>query len=168
MPTLVSAIKKIRAMDMGQKEQLADELFRQQPNMFGSFLVQKQMGVSLEKMEFLLEILFICFQCMKESGLIWPLITEDEQDKQLARYVATVKFGEDLSPTLQDHAMKQYIENHPEQYLLAFVTVETKDWLSRIVPEDTDRYVMLAAVNLVNCIAFVPMPPSTAKACTHS
>ena len=52
MPTLVSAIKKVRAMDIGQKEQLADELFRQQPNMFGSVLVQQQMGVSLEKMEF--------------------------------------------------------------------------------------------------------------------
>ena len=168
MQALVSAIKKIRAMDMGQKEKLADELFRQQPNMFGSFLVQQQMGVSVEKMEFLLEILFICFQCMKESGLIWPLITEDEQDKQLARYVATVKFGEDLSPTLQDRAMKQYIESHPEQQLVAFVTVEIKDWLNRIIPEDTDRYVMLAAVNLVNCIAFVPMPPSTPKKCTHS
>ena len=163
MPTLVSAIKKVRAMDIGQKEQLADELFRQQPNMFGSVLVQQQMGVSLEKMEFSLEILFICFQCMKESGLTWPLITEAEQDKQLARYVATVKFGEGLSLTLKDRAMKQYIKSHPEQYLLAFVTAETNDWLSRNATEDTDRYVMLAAFNLVNCIAFVLMPPSAVK-----
>lgn len=132
MSTLVSAIKKVRAMDIGQKEQLADELFRQQPNMFGSVLVQQQMGVSLEKMEFSLEILFICFQCMKESGLTWPLITEAEQDKQLARYVATVKFGEGLSPKLQDCAMKQYLDSHPEQYLLAFVTAETNGWIGRI------------------------------------
>lgn len=143
---------------MGQKEQLVDELYKEQPNMLGSFLVQKQMGVSFEKMEFLLEIMLICFQAMKESGLTWPLITEDEQDKQLARYVATVKFGEDLSSPLQNLAMKQYIESHPEQYLLAFVTVETKDWLSRILPEKTDNFVMLAAANFVNCIAFVPMP----------
>ena len=163
MPTLVSAIKKVRAMDIGKKEQLADELFRQQPNMFGSVLVQQQMGVSLEKMEFSLEILFICFQCMKESGLTWPLITEAEQDKQLARYVATVKFGEGLSLTLKDRAIKQYIKSHPEQYLLAFVTAETNDWLSRNATEDTDRYVMLAAFNLVNCIAFVLMPPSAVK-----
>ena len=145
-------------MSMGQKEQVLDELFREQPNMLGSFLVQKQMGVSFEKMDFLLEILLICFQAMKESGLAWPLITEDEQDKQLARYVATVKFGEDLGSSLQERAMKQYIESHPEQYLLAFVTVELSDWLARIIPEQTDKYVMLAAANLVNCIAFVPMP----------
>jgi hypothetical protein len=158
LQSLTRAIQKIRAMSMRQKEQVADELFREQPNMLGSFLVQKQMGVSFEKMEFLLDILLICFQAMKESGLDWPLITEDEQDKQLARYVASVKFGEDLSPSLSDLAMKQYIENHPEQYLLAFVTGETTDWLSRIIPEQTDKYILLAAANFVNCIAFVPMP----------
>jgi hypothetical protein len=152
------AIQKIRAMSITQKEQLVDELFQKQPNMLGSFLVQKQMGVSFEKMEFLLEILLICFQAMKESGLTWPLITEDEQDKQLARYVATVKFGEDLNASLQELAMKQYIESHPEPYLLAFVTVETTNWLSRILPEKTDKYVMLTTANFVNCIAFVPMP----------
>jgi hypothetical protein len=36
------------------KEQLVDELFQKQPSMLASFLVQKQMGVSFEKMEFLL------------------------------------------------------------------------------------------------------------------
>lgn len=158
LQVLSIAIQKIRAMSMAQKEPILDELFQNQPNMLGSFLVQKQMGVSFEKMEFLLEILLICFQAMKESGLAWPLITEDEQDKQLARYVAAVKFGEDLSPSLQDLAMKQYIESHPEQHLFAFVIVEIRDWLGRIPPEETDRYVILAAANFVNCIAFVPMP----------
>jgi len=158
MQALSLAIRKIRAMRRDQKERLVDELFQKQPNMLGSFLVQKQLGVSFEKMEFLLEMLLICFQAMKESALTWPLITEDEQDKQLARYVATVKFGEDLSSSLQELAMKQYIESHPEPYLLAFVTSEINAWLSRIPPEKTDKYVMLAAANFVNCIAFAPMP----------
>jgi hypothetical protein len=157
---LGNAIAKVRAMNRQQKEQLADELFLAQPNMFGSFLAQQKMGVSLEKMEFLLEILFICFQAMKESALTWPLITEDEQERQLARYVATVKFGEGLDADLQDHAMKQYIEGHPEQDLLAYVFTETANWLKRIAPQDTDKYVMLAAANFVNCIAFVPMSAS--------
>jgi hypothetical protein len=30
-------------------------------------------------MDFLIEILLICFQAMNESGLTWPLIAEDEQ-----------------------------------------------------------------------------------------
>ena len=35
----------------------------------------------------------VCFQAMKESGVKWPLITEDDQDRQMKRYVTTVKFG---------------------------------------------------------------------------
>lgn len=157
---LCRAIEKVQAQDLKQKEALADELFRDQPHMFGSFLVQHHLGVSAEKMEFLLDILFVCFQAMKESGLAWPLITEDEQDRQMARYIGIVKFGEDLSAPLRDLAMQKYIGDHPEKELLAHVTVATANWLKRIVPEETDRYVMMTAANLVNCIAFVPLPIS--------
>ena len=82
-------------MDETQKEQLADQLFRAQPHVVASLLVQKQLGVSLEKMDFLVNILLICFQAMKESGMTWPLITEEEQERQMGRFVATVHFGDD-------------------------------------------------------------------------
>lgn len=164
MAELAAAVNKIRAMDMKQKEAFVDELVRDQPHMFASFLVQHQMGVSYEKMEFLLEILLICFQAMRESGKRWPLITEDEQDKQMTRYVAAVKFGERLSPALSDRALQKYIAAHPEQPLLAFVMSEMAAWLGRVTPEETDKYIMLTAANLVNCIAFVPMPAATSKA----
>lgn len=161
---LCRAIVKVQAQDLEQKEALADELFRDQPHMFGSFLVQHRLGVPPEKMEFLLDILFVCFQATKESRLDWPLITEDEQDRQLARHMGVVKFGEDLTAPLRDLAMQKYIGEHPEKELLAYVTTETANWLKRIVPEDTDRYVMMTAMNLVNCIAFVPFPISTSSA----
>jgi hypothetical protein len=76
---LARAVAKVRAMNETQKEQLADQLFRAQPHVVASLLVRKQLGVSLEKMDFLIEILLICFQAMNESGLTWPLIAEDEQ-----------------------------------------------------------------------------------------
>ena len=158
LQVLATAIRKVRAMSQNQKLVLVEIMVKEQPNMFGSFLVQKQMGVSLEKIEFLLELLLICFQAMKDSGIRWPLITEDEQDKQLGRYVATVRFGEDLSSSLQAQIMKQYIDNHPEQPLLAFITAETTAWLNRIQPENADIYVILAAANFVNCIAFAAVP----------
>ena len=145
-------------MDLNQKEELADELFRAQPHIFGSLRAQKQLGVSLEKMDFLLDILLICFQAMKESGPTWPLITEDEQDRQMKRYVTTVQFREDLPSSHRDRVLRQYLNGHPEKELLAFVQVETVNWLQRIVPEESDRYIALAADNIVNCIAFVPMP----------
>jgi hypothetical protein len=165
---LAQTVATVRAMDMKQKEHLADELFRAQPNLFGSFLVQKQLGVSVEKMDFLPDLLFMCFQAMKESGLAWPLITEDELDRQMQCYIASVKFGDDLGTSLRDQSMRQYLEYHPEKVLLAYVQVETTNWLNRIVPEETDKYVMMAAANFVNCIAFVSMnAPKSAHCRRH-
>ena len=160
---LADAITIIRAMGIEQKERLADELFRTQPNMFGSALALQRTGVSLAKIEMALDLLFVCFQSMKQSGLPWPLITEADLDKQLGRYVATVRFGEDLSPAQSQRAMKQYLETHPEKPLLAYVTDELNKWLVRIAPEDTDNYVMLVSMNFVNCIAFTPIPTAAKR-----
>ena len=148
-------------MDLKQKERLADEMFRTQPHILASFLVQRKFGVSLAKMDFLIDILFVCFQAMKESGLGWPIIGEDEQDRQMARFVASVRFGDDLSTDLRDRALQQYIETHPEKELLAFVQMETTRWLQRVVPEESDKFVVMAALNFVNCIGSVSLPAQT-------
>ena len=83
------AVDAVQAMDRAQKERLADEIFRMQPNMLGSILVLPRLGVPMEKVEFAVGVLLVCFQAMKESGLAWPVITEDEQERQLARFGAT-------------------------------------------------------------------------------
>ena len=144
-------------MNRQDKEALADELFQTQPHLFGSFLVQQRLGVSLPKMEFLLDLFFVCFQAMKESGLPWPLITEDELDRQSLRFAAFATFGEGLGSEIQGRSMLQYVEDHPEKELLAFIQMENKQWLKTIVPEESDKYVLMATWNIVNCIAFVPM-----------
>jgi hypothetical protein len=148
------AVVKLGNMSLAQKEQLADEIVREQQALFASFLVQKQFGVSYEKMEFLLNILFVCFLAMKESGLQWPKITDDDVDACMTRYVESVKFGVDLNPAQSHELIVQFIAGHPEHALLAYVQVETANWLKRVTPEDSDRYVMLAAANMVNCIAY--------------
>jgi len=160
---LVSAVQKVRAMGLTQKAQLADELYRAQPHVLASFLVQNKLGVRLDKMEFLLELVLVCFEAMRESGLTWPLITEEEQDRQMTRLTASLRFGEDLPADQRGRASQQYIEAHPEKELLAFVQVETSNWLQRVAPEESDKYIVLAALNLVNCIAFVPMPTQTTR-----
>ena len=149
------ALAKLEAMDMAHKEQLAEGLAREQPALFASFLAQRKAGVSYEKMEFLLNILFVCYLAMKESGRKWPVITADEVDACMARYVESVKFGMDLDPVQRHELVLQFVAEHPEQALLAYVQVETASWLRRVNPEDSDRFVMLAAVNMVNCIGYV-------------
>jgi hypothetical protein len=125
-------------------------------------LVLPQLGVSMQKVEFALEILFVCFKAMKASGWVWPIISEDELDLQSRRFSAIIQFADDLNQRLRDVSMQQYLANHPEKELLAYVQSESANWSARIVPEETDKYVMLAALNMVNCLAFVALPESKA------
>lgn len=155
---LAAAIKKVRSMSLTQKTSLTEEISQQQPNLLASCLVQQRLGASEQKVEFLLNILLVCFQAMKESGHRWPLITEDEQERQMARYIGAVRFSEDLlDPTLAEAARSHYAAHHPEAALLAFVVNETNIWLKELTAQsdeaDSDRFIMMAAVNLVNCIA---------------
>ncbi len=39
--------------------------------------------------------------------------------------------------------------------------IETAHWLQRVVAEESEKFVALAALNLANCIAFVPLPEQT-------
>ena len=149
---LARAVNAVRAMDFGEKEALADEVSRVQPHMLASVVAQKELGVSLEKIDFLLDILLVCFQAMKESGLTWVTVTEDEQERQMQRYSAIVE-----SSSCRDELLHQYIDSHPEKWLVAYVSSELTSWLKRIVPEESDKYVMLAAWNLVNCMAFAKL-----------
>lgn len=161
---LLQAVAAVKVMDDKQKELLADELFRVQPNLLGSVLALARLGVSMDKMGFALDILFICFRAMKESGLTWPVITENELDRQSQRFVGIVKFGSDLGESLRNRSIQQYVDDHLEKDLLAYVQMETMSWLKRVVPEETDKYVVLATWNTVNCIAFVSMTkPSSAR-----
>lgn len=160
---MARALIAAQAMDLQQKEQLADEVFRAQPSLLGSVVVLPQLGVALSKVDFAVEILFVCFLAMKASGLAWPVITEDDQDRQLQRFVAITHFGDDLNESLRERSMQQYIADHPEKDLLAYVAAETSKWIARKVPEESDKFVMLAIWNLVNCIAFVALPGSKGK-----
>ena len=160
---LAAAIKKVHSMSPAEKITLADEVFEKQPNLLASCLVQQRLGVAADAVEFLLNILLVCFQAMKESGHAWPLISEDEQERQLARLSGAVKFSEDLAdPTLADAARAHYVTNHPEAPLLAFVLAEFNVWLQELTrrgaESESDKFVMMAAVNIVNCIAHARGP----------
>jgi hypothetical protein len=154
---VVAAIRKVSAMSLAQKEALADEIHQRQPHMLASCLVQSGLGAKPAAHEFLLHVLLVCYQSMKESGLQWPVITEDDQDRQMQRWVGAVQFSEDSGRSVAERAREQYIRRHPEQWLLAFVLSETDRWRRRVSERheetESDKFVMMAAVNLVNCIA---------------
>ena len=112
------------------------------------------------EVEFAVGVLLVCFQAMKESGPAWPVITEDEQERQLARFVAATRLGEDIAPSLRSRALRRYISAHPEKSLAAYVASDTSKWLGEVAADESDKYAMLAVWNLVNCIAFAELPRS--------
>ncbi|MFM0632121.1 hypothetical protein [Paraburkholderia xenovorans] len=58
---MARTIQAVQPMDLSQKEGLVDEIFHVQPHMLGSILGLQKLGVSLQKMEFVFEMLLICF-----------------------------------------------------------------------------------------------------------
>ncbi len=155
---VATAMQKVQAMSVTERMALADEIFLKQPNLLASCLVQPRLGVAPESVEFLLKILFVCYQAMTETGLAWPVISEDDQERQMNRLSGSVRFAQDLrTPAVRDAALADYVLNHPEQPLLAFVARETGDWLQdlarRHAEAESDKYVLMASINLVNCIA---------------
>ena len=160
---LAAAIRKVRAMTLAEQEALADEIHATQPNLLASCIVLPRLGVDIRNVEIALQILLVCYQAMKESGLNWPMISEDEQEQQLERLAGSILFSQTIAaPPSADLARNQYIANHPERPLLAFVMAECTLWMmdlaQRQAQAESDKYVMMAAVNLVNCIANADIP----------
>jgi hypothetical protein len=151
---LVQAIRDVNAMNPAQKVQLADEIFLQQPNLLASVLVLSNMGVSTLQLEVPLNILLVTFQAMKRSGHTWPLVQEEVQEKCLQRLTARMRFNEGLSAQTANRLVKQFCDEHSERNLLAFVYGNLGEHDLLRVRTDAEKYLLLAALNLVECIAF--------------
>ena len=106
-------------------------------------------------LELALHILFVTFQAMKLSGHQWPLVTEDVQDGCLQRLTARARFNEGLPVKLATKLVEQFHTEHAERYLLAFVYGWLDDHDLMAVRTEAEKYLMLGALNLVECVAFV-------------
>jgi hypothetical protein len=155
--SLVHAIAKVRAMDVKQKADLIAEVACSQPNIHACVLIQRYFGVSPEKLNHLLHIMLICFQAMKESELVWPIISVSEIDCHMAVYIGLVKCDARLATDAHNKALTRYIDDHLERELFAYVNEEVTHWLTTIEPEYTDKYIMIVAATIVSCIAYAPI-----------
>jgi hypothetical protein len=152
---MVQAAIEVNRMGQAQKVALADEIYAQQPNMLASILALPRMGVDMVQLEVPLHILFVTFQAMKLSGRAWPIVTEDIQEGCLQRLTARARFNEGLPADLVNKVVQQFCDEHAERYLLAFVYGYLGDHNLLKVRTDAEKFLMLAALNLVECVAFV-------------
>ena len=56
---LAQAVITVNGMGMNERVALADEIFRHQPNLLASVLVQQRMGASHPQIDVLLNLLFV-------------------------------------------------------------------------------------------------------------
>lgn len=152
---MVRAAIDVNSMDQAQKVRLADEIFVQQPNLLASILALPRMGIGMVELEVPLHILLVTFQAMKRSGHAWPLVAEAVQETCMQRLTARARFNEGLPGELADQVVQQFCDEHPERYLLAFVYGYLGDHDLLRVRTDAEKYLLLAALNLVECVAFV-------------
>jgi hypothetical protein len=81
------------------------------------------------------------------------VISEEVQERCLARVSGRVRFIEGLTPQLQAQATLDALGAHPEKQLLAQVFGKFKENGLLGIETEAEKMLMLAALNLVECIA---------------
>jgi hypothetical protein len=158
---LVNAARQVERLSLSERTQLADELHALQPNLFFSVLALQGFDAAIEDMEMVLMLLIVFHEAMKASGRNWPVISEDVQDRGLKRITARMRPGKRLTGQRQMRATAQSIANHPEQPMLAYVFGKFSEHGLLGIETEAHKMVMLAALNLVECIALTA--PVTTK-----
>ena len=107
------------------------------------------------QLEVPLHVLLVTFHAMKRSGHACPMVTEAVQETCMQRLTARARFNEGLPSDLADKAVQQFCDEHPQRYLLAFVYGYLGEHDLLRVRTDAEKFLLLAALNLVECVAFV-------------
>lgn len=152
---LIQAHIDVNGMTAAGKVQLADEIYAQQSNLLASILVLPRYGVTTLQLEVPLHVLLVTFQAMKRSGHRWPTVSEAVQETCLQRLTGRVRFNDGLAGEQMAQVVQQFCDEHPERYLLAFVYGYLGDHDLMGARTEAEKYLLLAALNLVECVAFV-------------
>ena len=150
---LAAAIRAAAKMGLREKEAVCDRVYAAQPNLLGSVLTVRSFGVEMSAIDVLLDILIVLQLAVEESGQVLGMVTEDDQERELRRFTASIRFSEGLSRDAFAQSFKQTTTYKREPYLLAHVVDVLQ--LSGIAAsrDEESKYPFLVAVNLVNCIA---------------
>ena len=143
----------VRAMSFQGKQDLADAIHAEQPNLLYSVLVLQRYGATMPQIEVVLDLLFVVYTAMKATGRRWRPITEDLQETCLRRFKGHLRFSEGLAPAQVATVVQQFIDDHPEPALLALAYGRLGEvgWWG--VVDDAQKHLVLAALNLVECVS---------------
>lgn len=153
--TIATATTKVQAMSFDEKNSLADEIFKSQPNLLASVLALGVSNIPYERIEVSLNYLFVCYISIKDANISLPLITEDIQEKCLIRIGAKSRFIEGLSSSLRKQAIGDQIKSHGQPGLLAVALGELRTNGLAEVQTEKEKRVSLVVLNIAETIAYV-------------
>ena len=150
---LAAAITTAASMGIREKERVCDRIYAAQPTLLGSVLAQRSLGVSMPTIDILLDTLIVLYLAIEESGQVLAIVSEADQERELQRFTAAVRFTEGLGSDALAQSIEQTTPYRREKFLFAYVL----DILQRAgltdLRNETSKYPILVAINLVNCIA---------------
>ena len=150
---LATAIRSAAKMGLREKEAVCDRVYAAQPNLLGSVLAVRSFGVDMATIDVLLDILIVLQLAVEESGQVLATVTEADQERELSRFTASVRFAEGLSRKAFAQSFKQTTAYKREPFLLAHVVDVLKRSGIAGFRDEASKYSFLAAMNLVNCVA---------------
>jgi hypothetical protein len=95
----------------------------------------------------------VLYRAIEASGQVLAMVSETDQERELQRFTAAVRFTEGLGSDAVARPIEQTTPYRREKFLFAYVV----DILQRAgltnLRNETSQYPILVAINLVNCIA---------------
>jgi hypothetical protein len=150
---MAAAIRAAKAMDIKEKELVCDTIYATQPNLLGSVLALRSLGISMETIDIVLNILIVLHLTVAEPGQVLAIVSENDLDRELKRYTSSVKFSDGLDARSFTQSIEQTTAYKKERVLFAHV-LNTLMHTGLVAQQDEKaKYPMLAAINLANCIA---------------
>jgi len=87
---LAAAITTAASMGIREKERVCDRIYATQPNLLGSVLAQRSLGVSMPTIDFLLNILIVLYLAIEVSGQVLAVVSDADQERELQHFTAAV------------------------------------------------------------------------------
>ncbi len=140
-------------MDLGQKEQVCDRIHAEQPNLLASVLALPRLRVSMQTVDVLLNVLIVLTLAVDNSGQSLATVTEVDQERELQRLVAIMRFSGGLDASSVAPSIQRTTAYRHESHILAYVFGSLQRAELTEITDEAAKYPILAAINLVNCIA---------------
>src|SRR5262249_61541351 len=115
-------------------------IYAEQPNLLGSVLAQRSLGVSMPTIDVILNILIVLYLAVEESGQVLAIVSEADQERALQRFAAVVRFTKGLGGDALAQSIVQTTAYKRKKFLFAYV-VDTlrRASLRDIGDEDASR-----------------------------